>query len=104
MSIKEFPDPEEDKWPAKAKLSDGEIIINDPTIKITSDGLRGYICTHCGETITKAHHIKPSKYKIIINGEVYYAERHVCNRCMLFHRIKLLLNKFMRDKNTTKCL
>jgi hypothetical protein len=96
--MKEYPEPNEKKWNPKAKLSEGEIIINDSAIKITSDGLRGYICTHCGKIITEAHHIKPNKYKIIINGEIYYAERHVCNRYMFFHKINVILFKLIGDK------
>jgi hypothetical protein len=89
--MKEYPEPDESKWPANAKLSNGHITFDNSLIPIVSDGLRGYICTVCGKTITEAHHIKPACYKVIINGEIYYAERHVCEACMLVHKaVKLM--------------
>lgn len=78
-----YPQPQEDKWPSKAKLSDGAFVIGDGQLgEITSDGLRGYICTVCGETITEAHHIKPAKYKVIYEQHVFYLECHICDKCM----------------------
>lgn len=79
----EYPEPNEDNWPEEAKLSKGVLTIKDGELgKITSDGLRGYICTVCGLFITKAHHIKPETYKVKYMGKIFYMECHVCNDCM----------------------
>lgn len=84
----QYPQPDESKWPPKAKLSEGAIVLHGDNNPPVSDGLRGYICTRCGKTITEAHHIKPKQYKVIIGGEIYYAERHVCDACMKAHMAK----------------
>jgi hypothetical protein len=100
----DYPEPDETTWPPNAKLSKGTLNIdkliealnkmgeglypNDsdkrvPTLgKITSDGERGYICTHCGKTVTRAHHIKPETYMVIYKGQTFYMEKHICNDCM----------------------
>ena len=89
--MKEYPEPDETKWPPKAKLSDGYLNLDYLTDsdgmlfvlgKITSDGERGYICTHCGKTVTQAHHIKPECYKVIYEGQTFYMEKHICDDCM----------------------
>lgn len=89
-----YPEPDESKWPLKAKLTRGVLVIDNLTSydgiqharidlgQITSDGERGYICTHCGKTVTQAHHIKPECYKIIYKGQTFYMEKHICNDCM----------------------
>jgi hypothetical protein len=99
-----YPEPNESTWPPKAKLSDGEMNLDGMTASlqlmgkglgfpntskldnflgdITSDGERGYICTHCGKTVTKAHHIKPKTYKVIYKGQTFYMEKHICDDCM----------------------
>jgi len=79
----EYPDAIEDNWPPQAKKSEGALTLPDGTLgKIVSDGERGYICTVCGRTVTKAHHIKPECYRIMYNGQAFYLERHVCDECM----------------------
>jgi len=87
----EYPEPDESKWPPKAKLSKGVLNIDALTKdlefagtlgEITSDGERGYICTHCGKTVTQAHHIKPECYKVIYKGQTFYMEKHICDDCM----------------------
>lgn len=78
-----YPNAKEENWPAKAKLSEGMFVIGDGELgEIISDGLRGYICTMCGKTITEAHHIKPAQYKIIYEQQFFYLERHVCDPCI----------------------
>jgi hypothetical protein len=98
-----YPEPDESKWPSKAKLSNGNLnldkmmealntmgktlfpkhMIETLTLgEITSDGERGYICTHCGKIVTQAHHIKPECYKVIYKGQTFYMEKHICDDCM----------------------
>ena len=83
-----YPDANEKTWPVKAKLSQGEVNVGVNLGDIISDGERGYICTVCGKFITKAHHIKPAKYKFIYQNQAFYLERHVCNDCMKAHEFK----------------
>ena len=81
--MSKYPAPNEFNWPIAAKLSTDVFVIGDGQLgEITSDGLRGYICTVCGKIITEAHHIKPAAYKVIYQEEVFYMERHVCDPCM----------------------
>jgi len=78
-----YPDADESTWPPNAKKSKEELVVVDGALgKIISDGERGYICTKCGKVITKAHHIKPEKYKFMYEGQAFYLERHICDKCM----------------------
>jgi hypothetical protein len=81
-----YPKADENAWPPNAKKSTHTTeYYNGVLGKIVSDGERGYICTHCGKVITKAHHIKPEAYAVIYEGERFYMERHICDDCMKSH-------------------
>jgi len=99
IEMEYHPDADERTWGGNIKKSKGEFIFLLSDLgEITSEGERGYICTHCGKEITKAHHIKPERYRIVYNGQTFYLERHICDDCMRVAKRKIVIKMTARTQ------